>query len=356
MDNKSVKNTELAIENCNLKPLLGNSIGREHSSPLKNTLLGNPSPPTTLIPEVVFFVNEITDLFLIFSPSKALALNEYIFSKPANALSISTAANQSAKSVSPQLKSLSPQGIGLGTGFRPFKSYQETAISLLFSKGTRSASDGSSIAGVLAIADMFEGKPEESGFSLGLTLAGGPHLYSGPAFGILKMTYLGPLMEARWFHFYNKKGFFQAKLEGTLRSRLRTNKAIISERDIGRHRDIWWRNAGGTIGEHSVGSRDQILVVLKPYENLPRLELVESVIEHGECGLESVRLLRRIGDVGGKLFPAGVGVGQEYAVAGIGGLSQRNRRRCSDEDEYDGDGEERGGDRGMRGHVWFWEI
>lgn len=41
--------------------LVGSIFGNEHSSPLKYTFVGNPSPPGMLIPGIFFFVNEITD-------------------------------------------------------------------------------------------------------------------------------------------------------------------------------------------------------------------------------------------------------------------------------------------------------
>lgn len=56
-----------------------------------------------------------------------------------------------------------------------------------------------------------------------------------------------------------------------------------------------------------------------------------------------MRLLAGIGDVGRQLSSAGVDVGQEYSVAGIGGLSQRNGRRYDEEDDKDGDYEDDAG-------------
>jgi len=50
------RSIKVAKENSFLEaPLVGNTEGREHSSSLKKTFVGNPSPQTTLIPGVVFF-------------------------------------------------------------------------------------------------------------------------------------------------------------------------------------------------------------------------------------------------------------------------------------------------------------
>lgn len=58
-------------------------------------------------------------------------------------------------------------------------------------------------------------------------------------------------------------------------------------------------------------------MVLKPYEDLPGLEVHVGVVEDSEDGLEAVGLVGWIG--GGDLPAGGVGVGDEDAVAGIGG-------------------------------------
>lgn len=86
---------------------------------------------------------------------------------------------------------------------------------------------------------------------------------------------------------------------------------------------------GSAVGEDSIGGGDEPLVVLKPDEDLPRLEFVEAVVEHAQRRFEPVRLLLRVGDVRREPRSAGVGVREEYPVAG---LSLRKRRRC-DQDE-----------------------
>lgn len=92
---------------------------------------------------------------------------------------------------------------------------------------------------------------------------------------------------------------------------------------------------GGAVGEHSIGGGDQQLVVVEPNEDLPRLELVEAVVEYRHRRLEPVRLLCRVGDIRRQPHAAGVGVGDEDAVAGLG---VGERRRCKEHCQRGDDG------------------
>lgn len=108
------------------------------------------------------------------------------------------------------------------------------------------------------------------------------------------------------------------------------------------------------IGEDGAGGRDQELIVLKPHKNPPRLELLKAVVENRESGLESVRLLGQISEIRGKLRSLVETVGQEDAIARIGGRRWslvswlRNRKGYGGEDQEedeigDGHGLEVGG-------------
>ncbi|KAG7018585.1 hypothetical protein SDJN02_20455, partial [Cucurbita argyrosperma subsp. argyrosperma] len=74
-----------------------------------------------------------------------------------------------------------------------------------------------------------------------------------------------------------------------------------------------------TIGEDGAGGRNQELIVLKPYKNLPRLELLKTAVENRESGLESVRLACQNCEIWRKLGSLVETVGQEDAIARIGG-------------------------------------
>jgi len=58
--------------------------------------------------------------------------------------------------------------------------------------------------------------------------------------------------------------------------------------------------------------------VVEPHGDLPRLELIETIVEHRQRGLKPVGLLRRVGDIGRKAQAAGVGIRDEDAVTGLG--------------------------------------
>lgn len=110
------------------------------------------------------------------------------------------------------------------------------------------------------------------------------------------------------------------RVAGGLNRRLEIRRRVTSKNDAASNSG--WKTS--TVGQHSPRSRHQILLMLKPHKDPPRLELLEPIVEHSERGLESVGLLSRIRvQIRRDFGSAGVRVRQEDAVAGI---SRRRRR------------------------------
>lgn len=105
---------------------------------------------------------------------------------------------------------------------------------------------------------------------------------------------------------------------------------------------------GRPVGQHGVRAGDQELVVLEPDGDHPGLEVVGPVVEDGERGLEAVGLVGRVRRR--ELGPAGIRVGEEDAVARVGGRRRREGGLGGAEGRGGGGGQEDEEDGEEGGH------
>nr|GLL39388.1 hypothetical protein EUGRSUZ_K03515 [Ipomoea trifida] len=308
---------EVSMDELTLNELLfGRIFGSKHSSPLKYTLVGKPSPATTLMPGVFFFVNEITDCCL-------------------PALSSSTAANQSANAESSQLNSViladhpprNQQRLGWKEKAGRFGTTSLGCIGRAATGTGRTRDDR-----VIIVSRKRDTASRACSLRLGLRRPmifqfwGGVNEERFRSGGILntfitnaETDLLGSIAGGKIVPFLQQKGTFPRAVSFAFSSGKSITVGLLSQFNTFEksssiaHR----RRERRPIVKHGIRGGDEELIVLESDKDPPGLELVDAIVDDTKGGLESVGLVGLLHS-GLKNGPGTVHVLQEDAVTIVG--------------------------------------